>query len=127
MNSGKTWVLLSRYRMIIWMPLAIRENLVKNMEAILVANKKTFLLIQAITVCSTTQLEELHLLLKITMTIKLQKVINIYESCKVDEWAKELKTKYMSIAMEHLEEIAVLSARKKPLEELAHYLLDREM
>jgi hypothetical protein len=33
----------------------------------------------------------------------------------------------MSKALEHLEEIAVLSARKKPLEVLAHYLLDREM
>ena len=58
---------------------------------------------------------------------KIDRVLNIYKSCKVDEWAKELKQKYMSVALEHLEEIAVLSARKKPLQELAHYLLDREM
>jgi geranylgeranyl diphosphate synthase type II len=45
----------------------------------------------------------------------------------VDEWAKELKKKYLSIAMDHLEEVAVLSVRKKPLEELAHYLMDRDV
>ena len=61
------------------------------------------------------------------MKHKVTNIIDIYKSCKVDEWAKELKQKYMSKALEHLEEIAVLSARKKPLETLAHYLLDREM
>jgi hypothetical protein len=33
----------------------------------------------------------------------------------------------MSVALEHLDEISVLSVRKKPLQELAHYLLDREI
>jgi len=37
-----------------------------------------------------------------------------------------LKQKYMDKAMMHLEDVAVLSSRKKPLEQLAHYLLDRE-
>jgi geranylgeranyl diphosphate synthase, type II len=93
----------------------------------IIANKKTFLLIQAMQVCSHTQFDELHQLTGNNDDDKIQKVISIYKSCNVDEWAKELKQKYMSKAMEHLEEIAVLSARKKPLEELAHYLLDREM
>ncbi len=93
----------------------------------IIANKKTFLLIQAMNICSASQLKELHHLLKNNDDDKIIRVINIYKSCKVDEWAKELKAKYTSKAMEHLEEIAVLSSRKKPLEELAHYLLDREM
>ena len=38
----------------------------------------------------------------------------------------QLKDKYYKIAMDHLEEIAVLSARKKPLMELAGYLINRE-
>jgi hypothetical protein len=29
--------------------------------------------------------------------------------------------------MDHLEEVAVVSARKKPLEELANYLMDRDV
>jgi geranylgeranyl diphosphate synthase type II len=45
----------------------------------------------------------------------------------VDEWAKELKEKYFAKAMEHLEEIAVISSRKKPLEELATYLMVRDV
>src|SRR5665811_33963 len=93
----------------------------------IIANKKTFLLIQAMQACSEAQLEELHQLLRNNDDDKIQKIISIYKSCNVDEWAKELKQKYMSKALEHLEEIAVLSARKKPLEVLAHYLLDREM
>ena len=93
----------------------------------IVANKKTFLLIQALHICSSTQLEELHQLIRNNDDDKIRRVISIYKSCNVDEWAKELKQKYMSKALEHLEEIAVLSARKKPLEDLAHYLLDREI
>lgn len=93
----------------------------------IIANKKTFLLIEAMHVSSKAQLAELHWLMQNNEADKIQKVINIYRSCNVDEWAKELKQKYMSKALEHLEETAVLSARKKPLEELAHYLLDREI
>lgn len=92
----------------------------------IVANKKTFLLIQAMNVGSASQVDELQSLLKNNDDNKIERVLKIYQSCKVNEWAKELKKKYMSRAMEHLEEIAVLSIRKKPLEELAHYLLDRE-
>jgi geranylgeranyl diphosphate synthase type II len=93
----------------------------------ILANKKTFLLLQAMKVSSPEQREELLNLLNINSENKIQAVITIYKSCRVDEWAKELKQKYLSAAMEHLEEMAVLSSRKKPLEELAHYLLDREI
>ena len=108
-------------------PLAILKNLVRNYGGDIIANKKTFLLIQALHTCSSIQLEELHQLMRNNDDDKIQSVIKIYKSCNVDEWAKELKQKYMVKALEHLEETAVLSARKKPLEELAHFLLDREM
>jgi geranylgeranyl diphosphate synthase type II len=78
-------------------------------------------------VCSKVQLEELHQLLQSNDEDKITRVISIYKSCHVDEWAKDLKQKYMSKALDHLEEVAVLSSRKKPLEALSHYLLDREM
>ena len=93
----------------------------------IVANKKTFLLIQALQTCSPAYLDELYQLMKSDHDDKIQKVISIYKSCNIDEWAKELKQKYMSKALEHLEEIAVLSARKTPLEALSHSLLDREI
>ena len=92
----------------------------------IVSNKKTFLLIQAMNVASPGQLEELHELLKNNDENKIDKVTSIYKSCKVDQWAKELKHNYFTNALQRLEEIAVISDRKKPLEELAHFLWDRE-
>jgi geranylgeranyl diphosphate synthase type II len=92
----------------------------------IVANKKTFLLIQAMKASSSLQLKELRYHLENNDDNKIEKVISIYKSCNVDAWAKELKQKYMSVAMQHLEDVAILSARKGPLKELAYYLLDRE-
>ena len=104
------------------------EKFGKKIGGDIVANKKTFLLIEALNTCSALQKKELLDLMKNDHieNEKINKVISIYQSCTVDEWAKELKQKYMDKAMMHLEDVAVLSSRKKPLEQLAHYLLDRE-
>ena len=93
----------------------------------ILANKKTFLLLQALKVATPDQSEKLLHLMSLTDESKIEPVLDIYRSCNVDEWAKELKKKYLSIAMDHLEEVAVLSVRKKPLEDLAHYLMDRDV
>ncbi len=93
----------------------------------IIANKKTFLLLQALKVSTPEQREELNRLLKSNDEGKIDAVLEIYKACKVDDWAKELKSKYLTIAMNHLEDTAVLSGRKKPLEELAHFLMDREV
>jgi geranylgeranyl diphosphate synthase, type II len=103
------------------------EKFGKKRGGDIIANKKTFLLIQVLQACSPSQLDELRDLLGNNDEDKVEKVIRIYKSCNIDEWARDLKQQYMSRALEHLEEIAVLSARKKPLETLAHYLLDREI
>jgi geranylgeranyl diphosphate synthase type II len=92
----------------------------------ILANKKTFLLLQAMKVASQAQQKELVRLLSIDDESKIQPVLDLYKSCNLDEWAKELKQKYFALAMYHLEETAVLSARKKPLEELARFLMDRD-
>jgi geranylgeranyl diphosphate synthase type II len=44
----------------------------------------------------------------------------------VDEWAKSLKEKYLQTALQHLEDIAVVSNRKKALVELADFLIQRD-
>lgn len=93
----------------------------------IIANKKTFLLLEALKVATPAQQQELNRLLKTKDEGKVAAIIEIYKACKVDEWAKELKSKYLTIAMNHLEDTAVISVRKKPLEELAHYLMDREV
>jgi geranylgeranyl diphosphate synthase type II len=57
---------------------------------------------------------------------KLNDVLSIFQECKVDEWAKELKNKYLGEAFNHLNQISVDTSRKEPLKELAFYLVERE-
>lgn len=103
------------------------EKFGKKSGGDIMANKKTFLWLQAMKVATPDQRKELNHLLTIDSEDKIQPVLNIYKSCNVDEWAKELKQKYFSFALEHLEEIAVRSVRKKPLEELAEFLMERDV
>ncbi len=93
----------------------------------ILANKKTFLLIQALQAGSTSQVAALRNLMLQNDESKIQAVLEIYKACNIKDWAMELKQKYLKLALTHLEETAVLSVRKRPLEELAAYLLDREM
>ncbi|HEY5463273.1 MAG TPA: polyprenyl synthetase family protein [Hanamia sp.] len=103
------------------------EKFGKKQGGDIMANKKTFLLLQAMKVLSAVQQKELDRILSIKDESKIQPVLDIYKSCNIDQWAKELKHKYFSIAMDHLEETAVVSSRKKPLEELALFLIERDM
>jgi geranylgeranyl diphosphate synthase type II len=102
------------------------EKFGKQVGGDIVANKKTFLLIHALDVATGSQKEELQNLLKQNEDDKVEKVLAIYRSCGVDEWARSLKEKYVTVAFQHLEDIAVLSVRKKPLRELASFLVQRD-
>jgi geranylgeranyl diphosphate synthase type II len=53
-------------------------------------------------------------------------VLQIFRDCGVDAWAMQLKNKYLDEALVHLEDIAVVSKRKEPLQELAHFLIQRD-
>ncbi|MEO6818202.1 MAG: polyprenyl synthetase family protein [Ginsengibacter sp.] len=93
----------------------------------ILSNKKTFLLLQAMKVGTDDQKAQIAKLLKTNDDKKITTMLDIYKSCNVDDWARDLKQKYFSIAMNHLEEVAVVSSRKKPLEELANYLMNRDV
>lgn len=88
-------------------------------------NKKTFLLLHALAVANKDQKEQLQTLLKNNDSDKVEKVIQIFKDCKVGEWAEGLKAKYLQEAFKHLESIAVMSTRKKPLIDLANNLMNR--
>ncbi|MEP7164172.1 MAG: polyprenyl synthetase family protein [Ferruginibacter sp.] len=98
----------------------------------IISNKKTFLMIHALDVANDAQLKMLTGLLKqvpVDETEKVNKinaVLKIFRDCKVDAWAQALKDKYYAEAMKHLDDIAVLAARKTELEVLAKYLLQRD-
>jgi geranylgeranyl diphosphate synthase type II len=98
----------------------------KKVGGDIIANKKTFLSIHAAEVATAAQLKELASIKEMKEADKINQTLQIYKATNADAWAKELKDNYYKIAMHHLEEIAVLSARKKPLMELAEYLINRE-
>ncbi len=102
------------------------EKFGKQVGGDILANKKTFLLIHTLEVANTAQKEEINVLLNSNTPDKVSRMLQLYQDCKVDEWAKQLKEKYYQSALNHLEDIAVLSVRKQPLHELAQFLLVRD-
>ena len=96
----------------------------KQIGGDILANKKTFLLIHAME--STPHQKQLKELIKTNPTDKVEKVLKVYQDCKAGEWALQLKNKYLDEALNHLEDIAVLSKRKEPLRELALFLVRRD-
>jgi geranylgeranyl diphosphate synthase type II len=89
-------------------------------------NKKTFLLLHALEVADAEQKKQLQQLMQEDSPAKVQTVVDIFRACDVDGWAMALKEKYLQTALHHLDEIAVLSLRKKPLRELAEFLIHRD-
>ncbi len=102
------------------------EKFGKQVGGDILANKKTFLLLHALETATASQQKELRSLLNTAPSDKIEKVVQIFHDCKVDEWALQLKNKYLDEAFTHLEDIAVLSKRKEPLKELALFLVKRE-
>lgn len=89
-------------------------------------NKKTFLMLHALEVANVEQKNRLFQLMQQNPADKVEQVLQIFRDCNIDEWAKELKDKYLQTALQHLESIAVRSVRKEPLQELANFLIQRE-
>lgn len=98
----------------------------KQVGGDILANKKTFLLIHALETAAGKQKEELLTLLNSNPDNKVERVLEVFRDCKVDDWALQLKNKYLDEALQQLDDIAVLSKRKEPLRELAHYLIKRD-
>lgn len=92
----------------------------------ILVNKKTFLLLKALELCNNTQRAKLKELLATNPADKVAQTLQLFVDCKVDEWAEREKQRFQDLAFEHLENIAVVSARKTPLKELAGYLLKRD-
>lgn len=90
------------------------------------ANKKTFLLIHAFETASHSEKTKLKDVIFSNNENKVSEVLTFFKKFKVDEWARELKEKYLQQALDHLDEISVERERKEPLRKLAHFLIERE-
>jgi len=89
-------------------------------------NKKTFLLLHALEVATPEQKIRLQNLMQENAPNKVTEVLELFKACNVDAWANSLKEKYLQTALQHLEDIAVVSLRKQPLIELAGFLIQRD-
>jgi geranylgeranyl diphosphate synthase, type II len=98
----------------------------KQVGGDILVNKKTFLMIHALEMASEAQKKELVRLMEENPADKVQSVLTIFKEAGVDRWAIHLKDTYIQKAFTHLEDIAVLSARKEKLKELAVFLVQRE-
>jgi len=98
----------------------------KQVGGDIVAGKKTFLLIKALETAAPAQLKEMKELEKAPAPEKIEGMLRLFKACGVDAWARELKDRYIQTALQHLEDIAVLSRRKEPLAQLASFLVQRE-
>jgi geranylgeranyl diphosphate synthase, type II len=102
------------------------EKFGKQVGGDILANKKTFLLIHALETAPAAEQKELRRLLQSSEDGKVEKVLQIFRDTGIDAWAKSLKNAFIEEAAGHMEEIAVLSVRKKPLTDLMHYLVQRD-
>jgi geranylgeranyl diphosphate synthase type II len=102
------------------------EKFGKQVGGDIKSNKKTILLIHALETASPQQKHLLLQLLKGNEKDKVQKVLSIFKDCRIDEWANELKERFITEAFTHLEDVAVLSKRKEPLKQLALFLTQRQ-
>jgi geranylgeranyl diphosphate synthase type II len=102
------------------------EKFGKQVGGDIKSNKKTFLLIQALETASPDCKQQLLQLLNNDDENKVEEVLSIFRQCKVDEWAAELKNNFITEALSHLEDVAVLSKRKEPLKQLALFLTQRQ-
>lgn len=98
----------------------------KQIGGDILANKKTFLLIHALEVATEAQKKELRTLLQNNTKDKVERMLQLFHDSKVDQWALQLKNKFLDEALVHLEDIAVLSKRKEPLKEVARFLVARD-
>mgnify|MGYP003581368564 CR=1 FL=1 len=83
-------------------------------------------MIKALESCSDSQKKEMKRLMQENPSNKVEKTLALFRECGVDKWAFDLKDQYLNAALKHLEEMAVLSMRKEPLQQLAQFLVKRE-
>lgn len=92
----------------------------------ILVNKKTFLLLKAWEVAGPEQRGVIRHLMESGNPDKVDRMLRIYRECKVDQWAREEKKRFVMKAIDELEKVTVLSSRKKELGNLIEIFLDRD-
>lgn len=104
------------------------EKFGKQVGGDVICNKKTLLLLKAFELANDFQKDELAVLLnEEDAEFKVAAVRNLFDSIGVKEICKGIMQEHYSIAKEALAKINIPDEKKKPLLELAAYLMDREI
>ena len=104
----------------------VPEKFGKQVGGDILADKKTFLLINALHYANDAQRAAIQSLAGQKTNDKVEKMIGLFQETGADRLTRQLQEQYYEKAMFHLGEVAVLSSRKKPLQDLAEYLIARE-
>lgn len=92
----------------------------------ILANKKTYLLVKALQNGTADQIKEINNLIETQPTDKVSQMLQLYTATAADACCREAVAYYSSQAFKCLDDLAVPGIRKKPLEDLASYLLMRD-
>jgi len=101
----------------------------KQIGGDIVQNKKTFLILKALELASSTQKAELNKWMSkdsnIVVEEKIAQVTALLNQLHIREVAQELKLEFQQEAFAHLHALTIPAERRAVLEALAHQLLDR--
>ncbi len=92
----------------------------------IIANKKTYLLIQALECATESQKEQIKTLLITNNENKVANMVALYNETGAKQECINAVVKYSDIAFKCLEDVALPTKRKKYLFDLATYLLQRD-
>jgi geranylgeranyl diphosphate synthase type II len=92
----------------------------------ILAGKKTFLVIECNSLATNSDKEKLDELLHGKSTNKVNATLDLLRKYEVDELTQKEVARFQNLAVQHLAKVKVNDEEKKPLVELANYLLNRE-
>jgi len=90
------------------------------------SNKKTYLYISCQELCNEKQMTTLNNTLQMNDEERCLKTLDLYKELGVDQLSRKIIDDYGSIAFQYLDRIEKPEHMKKPLKDLAFYLLNRE-
>ncbi len=99
----------------------------KQVGGDIIANKKTYLLLNAFEEANTAQTEQLNQLAdEKNLKLKVEGVKSIYADLNIKAKAELKMNDFYEIALANLKSISISSTKKQPLLDLAHFLMSRE-
>lgn len=104
------------------------EKFGKKTGGDILANKKTFLLLNALENANPAQAKEIHELLSIPASDeKINRMLSVYKTLHAEKHCREEANKHTQIALQHLEKINTSESKKTELRAFAVNLLNRDL